>query len=355
MRKLVVAPFLPTLGGIAIITESLMNHILKDSANVNLSEIGRNRNKVIKWYLQTMNVIVKIRYNNPKLSILETSGDISSLRDIFFLRIIRFFSKSKTVVHFHGVYPLNSRFLQKCFVGRFYINVLFKKADAVVLLSKGIEQQFQTVLNNKNSKKTVVIENFTDSFAENNCKIKQAEKFHVLFVGRLSKLKGFYDLADIIPHICATNHNIVFNICGEINNKEKSFFEEKFKDFIQAGQIIFYGPVYGEQKTEIFKQSHIFVLPSYTEIFPVSVIEAMAHSLAIITTPVGAIPEMIEDGKHGYFINPGDKEALKNRINFLAENPEIVQLMGKINYKDAKRRYCPDLAKQKWNELIEKI
>lgn len=58
----------------------------------------------------------------------------------------------------------------------------------------------------------------------------------------------------------------------------------------------------------------VYVLPSYKEGLPISILEAMSYSLPVISTRVGGIPEIIMNGKNGLLINPGDKEALYESI-----------------------------------------
>jgi len=80
---------------------------------------------------------------------------------------------------------------------------------------------------------------------------------------------------------------------------------------------------------DYYKHADIFVLPSYNEGLPMSILEAGSFGLPVISTPVGGIPEVIEDGVNGYLIEPGDIEALKDRLLLLANGPELREKMGK--------------------------
>jgi glycosyltransferase involved in cell wall biosynthesis len=73
----------------------------------------------------------------------------------------------------------------------------------------------------------------------------------------------------------------------------------------------------------------IFILPSETEGSPVSLIEAMAFSLPIIVTSVGAIPEMVEKGKSAMMIDPNDLTGLIESIRYLACHPEESKALGR--------------------------
>ena len=65
----------------------------------------------------------------------------------------------------------------------------------------------------------------------------------------------------------------------------------------------------------------------------------MGASLPIIATPVGAIPEVIENGKEGFIVELGDVEALQKKIEELAQDPLLRQKMGVESYKTAMEKY----------------
>ena len=69
----------------------------------------------------------------------------------------------------------------------------------------------------------------------------------------------------------------------------------------------------------------MFVLPSVKEGFPFAILEAMAAKLPIIATRVGAVPEIIENGKNGFILEPGNPEALAAKIKELTHNDRLRQ------------------------------
>lgn len=91
-------------------------------------------------------------------------------------------------------------------------------------------------------------------------------------------------------------------------------------------------PVYlGVEKIRVFADADIFVFPSYTEGFPMVVLEAMASGLPIVATPVGALPEFLEDGVNGFFVNIGDVDDLVERIEKLITDEELRTEIGLHN------------------------
>lgn len=85
----------------------------------------------------------------------------------------------------------------------------------------------------------------------------------------------------------------------------------------------------GDKKIQIINEVDAFILPSYNEGLPISILEAMSYNLPIISTSVGGIPEILKNGYNGFLIRPGDKKALKNAILTLINNPSLRKEMGK--------------------------
>ena len=94
------------------------------------------------------------------------------------------------------------------------------------------------------------------------------------------------------------------------------------------GHIRFTGEVAGIEKIKLYKDSHIFVFPPIEpEGMPWVLLEAMSARLPVITTNQGTIPEVVEDGKSGFIIEP-TAENIANKICLLLENPSIAREMG---------------------------
>ena len=83
------------------------------------------------------------------------------------------------------------------------------------------------------------------------------------------------------------------------------------------------GIVSGDDKLNLIRQSWIFILPSYSEGFSRSVLESMAAGLPILATPVGANKDVIKNGYNGILVNPGDLEAISDRLITLLEDQEL--------------------------------
>ncbi|NNJ11108.1 glycosyltransferase family 4 protein [Chloroflexales bacterium ZM16-3] len=79
----------------------------------------------------------------------------------------------------------------------------------------------------------------------------------------------------------------------------------------------------------LYHASHVFVLPTDAEAFGIAAIEASAAGLALITTAVGGLRDVVSDGRTGFFIPPRDPETLGERLRTLAGNPSLREMMGR--------------------------
>ncbi len=83
-----------------------------------------------------------------------------------------------------------------------------------------------------------------------------------------------------------------------------------------------------EDAASYLRLMDVFTLPSLSEGLPLSLLEAMAAEVPVVVTQVGGMPEVVEHGKSGFLVPPGDPETLAHKIRWLLENPERARAMG---------------------------
>jgi glycosyltransferase involved in cell wall biosynthesis len=162
------------------------------------------------------------------------------------------------------------------------------------------------------------------SLKEKNGKIK------IIYLGHIGVEKGIMDLIQAVK-ILNDRQIIGFEvwIYGEDSHPGELYNAKELVRSLQLDKyILFSEPIFGEKKIEVFRAADIFVLPSYHEGLPVSIIEAMAAGLPIIATRVGGIPDLIDDSKNGILINSKAPIELANAIMTLIENEHLRQIYG---------------------------
>ncbi len=143
----------------------------------------------------------------------------------------------------------------------------------------------------------------------------QLRKPHdLLFLGLIGPRKGTFDLIPAFASIAKDHPNAKLVIGG---NGQVDEADKLVKGLSMESRVILAGWVDGQKKQALLEASGIYILPSYNEGLPMSVLEAMAAGVAVITTRVGGIPELITNGVDGLLIDAGDKEGLANAISAL--------------------------------------
>lgn len=234
--------------------------------------------------------------------------------------VAKLFSK-KVIYHSHGsdfhiFYDNASGFTRKL------ITTFFNHMDLVICLSRQWQQFFES---NFKIKEIVVLENIIDP-AELASKKKPSGKLKLLFLGFIGERKGIYDLIEIIK-------NNKEHFAGKIEltiggNGETKKLEQLISEGGLADIVYFKGWISGDQKRQLLQESDVYILPSYNEGLPISILEAMSFSMPIISTSVGGISEILSTDKNGYLIKPGDSAALLNSINAFIKHPELIEQMG---------------------------
>ena len=90
-----------------------------------------------------------------------------------------------------------------------------------------------------------------------------------------------------------------------------------------ARQVIFAGQRSGGEVAHLLQAMDIFVLPSLREALPIALLEAMSVGLPVIATRVGGIPEVVDDGRNGLLVAPGEPTELQASLQGLSDNPYL--------------------------------
>ncbi|GAB3895571.1 glycosyltransferase family 4 protein [Spirosoma agri] len=174
----------------------------------------------------------------------------------------------------------------------------------------------------------------------------------VLFLGLIGNRKGIFDLLDVVrQHKADWNGKLELTIGGNGEvEKLQAFIEQHRLETI----VRFEGWVSGDHKQKLLSESDVYILPSYNEGLPLSILEAMSYHLPVISTPVGGTAEAVVDGVNGYLVQPGDKQAIYERLNGFIENPCLVRQMGDESGYII-QRYLPDAIFPKLHSIYKDL
>jgi len=167
----------------------------------------------------------------------------------------------------------------------------------------------------------------------------------VLYLSKKSKAKGVYDFLRTIPLVTRKEKDVRFILAGDSVVSEEFPWhtgrmcntEKEIREFIRENGLTdvidIRGEVTGSDKRKVFAESDIFVMPSYSEGMPIVILEAMAAGLPVVATRVGALPEIIEEGKNGFLVEVGNYEDLANKVLILVKDRSLRRQIGGLNRK----------------------
>lgn len=157
---------------------------------------------------------------------------------------------------------------------------------------------------------------------------RRGAPLRILFVGWLERQKGVFELLRAFAGSAALQAaHLDFVGHGHARGELEALASE----LGVAGRVRFHGWLVGAKKHERFEQADIFVLPSHAEGFPNVLLEAMAAALPVVTTPVGAIEDVVQHERNGLLVPVGDVTALALALERLAADPTWRWRIGRSN------------------------
>ena len=140
------------------------------------------------------------------------------------------------------------------------------------------------------------------------------EVLRVLYLGQAIVRKGIHDLASAAVRLDGAPIRI--DVVGGHGVLPPNI----------PANLVFHGSVPRSEASAWYRQAEVFVLPTHSDGFALTQLEAMAHSVPVIATP--ACGEVVIDGHNGCLVPPGDPETLAKAISWMLEHPEQREMMG---------------------------
>jgi glycosyltransferase involved in cell wall biosynthesis len=249
----------------------------------------------------------------------------SLFRKFPFFALARTFNKV-TVVHLHD---FDSRFKSLMggppSLGRALCTLMLRNADRVVALSRSWEQ---IILRYVPAARTCCLPNpyrLPPGFQPAN-----RTGCTVLYLNRIESRKGYEHLLGAIPEVLKRCPHTTFVVAGhgDIVSARRTA-----ADLGVEHAVNFTGWVEGDRKWRLLAEADILCLPSFAEGVPITLLEAMGAGVAVVTSPVGGIPDVVKDGENGILVQPGDVSGIAESLIRLLTDAD---LRGRLS--DAGRR-----------------
>jgi len=174
-------------------------------------------------------------------------------------------------------------------------------------------------------------------------------------VGRVVREKGYMEFAEMAQSVSAVCRGVYFIVVGDALPSDRDGIAGEFKRRIEAAglQERFRFTGFTETVADYLRVMDIFVLPSYREGLPRSVLEAMSCELPVVATRIRGCREAVVDGETGLLAPPRDGAALAEAVVRLLRNPELARAMGAAGRARAVRLYDQRFVQKRFVEIIE--
>jgi glycosyltransferase involved in cell wall biosynthesis len=208
-------------------------------------------------------------------------------------------------------------------------NVMLFMVDRIAFLSSAHYENYRkySLLKNCFRKKAVIIPNAieSESFLTERKPVEKSPLI-CIFVGRFERRKGIYDLLALAEQL--QEEEILFLVVGF---GPLQYTKKPLKN------VTIVGKVNNENLFDYYDKSHVLLMPSYSEAFGITILEAMARGLVVLVSDIPGMREKIESERNGYLFPPGDIEKMKERLLFLKDNPQEISRISINNLEDVQK------------------
>jgi glycosyltransferase involved in cell wall biosynthesis len=252
--------------------------------------------------------------------------------------------KKPKLFHLHG----NVRFYKKYPIAK----ILFKNVtDSYISITRELEQELldMGISNNR----IIYLPNAVDTNLFN----PQGEKEEnlLLFVGRVTAIKGLTVLLESLRHVKTPCHLVIVGPADSTSYSQKlmKIIEEENKRGTHKIECL--GNLENTDTVAWYRKASIFILPSFEEAFPVVLLEALSCGTPVIATNVGGVPEVVQNHENGLMVPPNNPLKLAESIQWLLDNESARTEMGKKGRDIVLEKFSLQANAKKLGDIYQKI
>ena len=353
MDVIIVAPNLDpsvALGGVSAVSRFIVennkacNYIHFEQGKRDHEHAGIERAFNLWKSLKTWKSLLKsnphalIHYNFPL-----SPGAI--IRDFFFMKEARK-QRRRMIVHVHGGIYMNSPHIP--FVLRRMLKQIFHWNVPFIVLS----EHEKDVLSHGFSPKSVYVLPNCVKLGENVYRTNNPRALTIGYLGRITEAKGMNELIEACKVLQSKGSPYRLKIAGA-EEKNESYIERFMKTL--GNRFEYMGIVSGKAKKEFLKSIDVFVLPSYFEGLPMSLLESMSYGAVPVVTPVGSIPEVVKEGVNGLLIKDHDTDTIVNAIIRLQKDSLFRNDLSKAARTTIGEQFSPVQYFEKLNAIYKTV
>lgn len=246
----------------------------------------------------------------------------SVARDLAYI-VLALTLHKQVVLQFHGGQPASVMLFRMPILRRVVANLL-RRCHAILVLSKFQANEFHRVLPSIRSVRQVA--NYIEPGPRVSRNRASDSPIRFLYLGRLHSDKGIHEILSATRELLNEGRDFEVSLCGD--GPEKTWIERQLADCDLQQHVRMLGVVRGIDKAKALESADVLLLPTrHREGFPYVLLEAFSAGLPIIATPVGAIPEVVHEGRTGRLVPIGDHAALVGAMrSFICDRAQLADM-----------------------------
>jgi glycosyltransferase involved in cell wall biosynthesis len=318
IRILMLGPAEDVRGGVSTIERMMLDNP-PEGFTIELLKTMRDTSlpaRLCYWVWRMMTVPVRAIFRRPKVVHLHISHGPSAFRKLT-LGLAYWLVGCRIIYHIHSVdsriFPRTPRLLHPL------IRFCYRRGRGFIVLNDSWVESYSKALKLDKSRFLSLSNPVILPATVPDHPVGDYIQF--LFSGRLETLKGVDELLPAFAELKGRTKRRVRLVLAGDGDLER--YREMAETLGIEGDVEFAGWVGAEELEQLQTESHVYVLPSHTEGLPMGMLEAMARQLPVIVTPVGGIPDFIQDGVNGLLVDAKDTGALTDALHRFVEDEDL--------------------------------
>jgi glycosyltransferase involved in cell wall biosynthesis len=233
------------------------------------------------------------------------------------------------IVHMHGS-NFGEFFSKLPGPGRRALRFALNRAHNIIVLGKGWRDFLISEAGVAPEKIVVIFNGVPGPKAASLPASRSGNCASIVFLGQLGERKGVPELLAAFqsPQLLSRPWEATVAGDGAVSESRAVVTKAGLQDRVTVP-----GWLDRDATSDLLRHADIFVLPSHFEAMPIAILEAMAHRVAVIATPVGAIPEFLTDGQNALLVPPGAQDQLADAIARLIDDPDERSRLGAAGHR----------------------
>jgi glycosyltransferase involved in cell wall biosynthesis len=354
IKVLMAGPLPPRIGGMATVVQNVAASSLRRSVALELFDTGKTTSNdraalvaivsKARMYFRWQRALREFR---PDVVHIHTCSGLSFFLDAGLLGLAKC-NQVPVVLHVHGA--RFDRFLAESSLAvRYLARIVCKSAAAVAVLSDSWRQALAPYLGRV---QFTIIPNGVPDAGKSGSVSRSNTPVQVLLLANLSQRKGVWEALQAAGRVSCIRLTIAG---GEDEPGIAARVGAAIADRKLSERVRLVGPVTGEAKANLLRDADIFLLPSHAEGLPVSMLEAMAAGVPVVASRVGAIPGLIDSGRTGLLVEPGDVEGITQALAALAADAQLRQCLGEQGRELCRREFGMDAVADVYLETYRRV